>query len=64
MTNVFTEMKFKDKFSFVVIKTSPRKSGYLASTYLKNGTYVGCTHIAVNELENFIQYQLEGYERV
>lgn len=64
MANVFKEMKFKDKFSFVVIKPSPRKSGYVASTYLKNGVYVGCKHIKVDELEDFIRYQLDDYERV
>lgn len=59
----FNSLVYNDKFSKIVIKSSPRKCGYLVSTFLKNGTYVGCTHIECDELEDFIKYQLNGYEK-
>ena len=53
---------FIDKYTKVILKPSPRKSGYLASTYFRDGGYIGCKHIACNELENFIKYQLDDYK--
>ena len=59
----FGQVIFVDKFSKVVIKTSPRKSGYLASTYARlDGSYVGCKHIDATELDDFIKYQLDDYK--
>lgn len=59
----FGQVVFVDKFSKVVIKTSPRKSGYLASTYTRfDGSYVGCKHINYTELDDFIKYQLDDYK--
>ena len=52
-----------DKFSKIIIKTSPRKSGYLVSTYFRmDNSYIGCTHIAYNEIENYINYVLNEYQ--
>lgn len=58
------ERVFKDKWSKVVIKTSPRKAGYIASTYLFDGTYAGCKHIQASELEDYIKYVLSDYAEI
>ena len=54
---------FKDKFSTVVIKSS-KTHGYLASTYTSYGVYVGCRHLEINEIDDFIKYELSDYKEV